>query len=272
MYRLCRRWKHGMSTMIQFPMVQLQSVRSRRGGGTRAESANKSEKTVLLALEARTQRILQPRYVYPWCDDAKRTGTVRRLHREVQVQPGSNTTDVVHLVMQNGEVWDKRRDWSRQYQRRGLRLDTDADWSESLCGEVIARLMGHGKQASATYRLLRHASDVNLRRVCMYAAMTGRRAEQRVRAHIDRATHSRVQKWVRTQVTVPLKRGTGPTTWELVKRLLELPQLRGLHDHTGMGVRSYRRTRMDHAAADHGEEQRKRHILQRAHRGTAVGR
>ena len=238
MYRLCRRWEHGLSTMIQFPMVQLQD--SQRTEEGHAASANKSARTVLLALEARTQRILQPRYVYPWCEDGKRALEMRRFHGETRSDRERETVDVVSLVTQSGEVWDRRREWDRQYQKRGLRLNTDAEWSESLCGEMIARMMGHGKQASATYRVLRHASDANLRRVCKYAAMTGRKAEQRVRAHIDRATHSRIQRWTRTQVTVPLKRGTGPSTWDLVKRLLEEPELRGLHDHTALGVKRAR--------------------------------
>ena len=196
LYRMTKRWQTGLSELVMIPLVGVQEgAKKNAGSGGRKKSRSSGGvtcRTKLLALEAALQRVWRPAYTATW-GRPRQTGRVRYIMGEAhRVQQRNEKAQELYLVYRSsGRKWVPSEDWKAQYRGDELALNTDNPWNMATCHEMIRRLCGHGKQAVATYRILRRGGKENLTRLWGAAGEQNRSVEQKVWTHIARALHGR---------------------------------------------------------------------------------
>ena len=241
MYKMTARWRHGFGELVMIPLVTTRrtcetSQAATGGQPTGTRSRRKQEhgttRSKLLALEAALQRKWKPGYVAAWSGRRCRTSALAYINPETgedadeRYDGGTepHLTELPRLMHPNGRQWDPSTEWEVQFQRNTLRLDNKGKWTSEICDRMMWKLSRHGKQATAAYGVLRRAGTRNLARIWSWAAMAGRKVENVVWTHIQRAMHGRVTQIQRARPQLRVIEGSKAATVPLVQQAWKIVQ------------------------------------------------
>ena len=252
------RWTYGLSEMTMVPLIALGSKEMMEKKGRCAKNPPKTRgarnenrtttRTKLLALEAALQRRWRPGYVAMWAGKRRYTSAAAEAHRRNDGPPDVESEDLrmnAHnqnmptLAYPNGERWIPREDWAAQFRAGGLVLKGCATWSTQVCERIMQRLAGHGKQAVATYALLRRGGTKNLVKLWSWAGRAARATEERVWTHIQRAMHGRVSQIQKSRPTLQIIQGPTAASVPLFRDAWSMMQ-RQEDDDAGLLMRTRR--------------------------------